>query len=647
MSYTNTFGGENVNPSFLSFAAFSITANLTLVWPFEAVEGADVAAAKMDITAAAGLSVLFPPANQVSVGQDLLVVNVGANTFTVKDNGGGTLGTVASGESWYYYLTDNSDAAGTWNSVEFGAGTSSANAAALAGAGLVANVTKLDQNLLTDAETTSITITGTSKARVVQNEGGTVVWDLTAAATLGNGFFFYAINAGSGTVTLDPNGAETIDGEATKLLQPDENCIVFCDGTSFHTLGYGRVLISEVTGDSINVSGTGTYTLSDTERDAQVQDFTGTLTGNRIVEYGNTVGYWFVYNNTAGAFTLTARVDSLDPGAVLTQGFFTVIRSNGTNMDIAFTDAGGTITSISQVAGETVATPNPIVTTGTIGLANTAVTPGAYGTAARTVTVTVDQKGRLTAASDQLIDIPVSQVQVMTSAQLAARVSDETGSGALVFGTSPTIVTPTITNPTVTTGLFTSPTMITPTLGVATATSVNGLTITPTTGTLDIANAKTLNVDNTLNMTGSDGSNVNFVGGGSVMYGQAGSSNFLGADVLLLVSGTYYNGPQLTLGSGTFFVSGNLVCADVNAGARSVWWRLTDGTTIFASGSAGHLGGGAVTGYALPYCGVVTNPVAAVVIQVTENVGSGTAYLAYNETGDAKDCNMFAFRIGY
>lgn len=42
-----------------------------------------------------------------------------------------------------------------------------------------------------------------------------------------------------------------------------------------------------------------------------------------------------------------------------------------------------------------------------------------------------------------------------TSAQQALRISDETGSGLLVFGTSPTITTPTITTPTVATPTFT------------------------------------------------------------------------------------------------------------------------------------------------------------------------------------------------
>ena len=53
---------------------------------------------------------------------------------------------------------------------------------------------------------------------------------------------------------------------------------------------------------------------------------------------------------------------------------------------------------------------------------------------------------------DALVANPLSQFAATTSAQLAGVISDETGSGALVFATSPTLVTPT--------------------LGVATATSV-------------------------------------------------------------------------------------------------------------------------------------------------------------------------------
>jgi hypothetical protein len=87
-----------------------------------------------------------------------------------------------------------------------------------------------------------------------------------------------------------------------------------------------------------------------------------------------------------------------------------------------------------------------------------------------------------------------------SSANLLAAVTDETGTGALVFATSPTLVTPV--------------------LGVATATSVNKVAITApaTSATLTIANGKTLTANNTLTLTGTDASSVAFGAGGTVAY---------------------------------------------------------------------------------------------------------------------------------
>lgn len=69
----------------------------------------------------------------------------------------------------------------------------------------------------------------------------------------------------------------------------------------------------------------------------------------------------------------------------------------------------------------------------------------------------------LAGGGDALVANPLSQFAVTTSLQLKNTISDETGSGALVFADTPTLVTPV--------------------LGVATATSINGATITS--GTLN------------------------------------------------------------------------------------------------------------------------------------------------------------------
>jgi len=87
-----------------------------------------------------------------------------------------------------------------------------------------------------------------------------------------------------------------------------------------------------------------------------------------------------------------------------------------------------------------------------------------------------------------------------TSAELAGVISDETGTGLLVFNNSPSLITPT--------------------LGIASATSINKVAITaPATGsTLTIADGKTLTASNTLTFTGTDASSVAFGAGGTVAY---------------------------------------------------------------------------------------------------------------------------------
>lgn len=68
---------------------------------------------------------------------------------------------------------------------------------------------------------------------------------------------------------------------------------------------------------------------------------------------------------------------------------------------------------------------------------------------------------------DALVANPLSQFAATTSAQLAGVISDETGSGALVFGTSPTLVTPALGTPS--SGTLTNAT------GLPISTGVSGL----------------------------------------------------------------------------------------------------------------------------------------------------------------------------
>jgi hypothetical protein len=401
-SFTEIFTASVVSPSQVSYTSYTISSNLTLAWPFEKNPLFNTAAAITDIISQApSLSVSLPDASLVSVGQGIVFRNQGGNTFGVLDAAGNTVASVASGTSWFVFVTDNTTEGGVWGITQFGAATSSANAATLAGAGLQAALTLLNQNLTVNAQISNYAPGPADRATVIRNTGGAVTYQPAQAGSASNqlplGWFVYIINNGSGSLVFAPQGSQTVDGESTKTLAPTESAVFFSDGANFWTLGYGRSIVNTVTATNISLPPAGEITLSGPQAAAQVQNFTGALSDNVTVTYGTGAGFWFIWNNTTGAHNVTFRVNSADAGVVVSQGSFSIIRSDGSNMHIAFTATSGTVTQVNTTSD---LTGGPITSTGTLGLSNTGVTAGTYGdnTSPDTVPiVTVDAKGRITA----------------------------------------------------------------------------------------------------------------------------------------------------------------------------------------------------------------------------------------------------------
>ena len=171
MSYNSPFTGNVIQPTDVSYRSVTLAANTQLQWPINGNATDDYAARIMDVTASsAGLSLFMPPANQTSVGNDALIRNVGANSFTVKDFAGtNTIITIAAGEAKYAYIKTNATEQGTWGNIAFGTGTSAADAASLAGAGLVASGSTLNQSHPSSSLVAAYTFLTTDRSR-------TLVW---------------------------------------------------------------------------------------------------------------------------------------------------------------------------------------------------------------------------------------------------------------------------------------------------------------------------------------------------------------------------------------------------------------------------------------------------------------------------------------
>lgn len=353
MSYNSPFTGNVVQPTDVSYRAVTLSANTQLEWPINGNATDDYVARIMQVTATTtGLSLYMPPANQTSVGQDSLIRNVGANSFSVKDfEGVNIITTVAPGEAKYVYVTTNATEQGTWGIIAFGAGASSVDAATLAGYGLVASGLTLNQSHPVIGLSALTTFSNTQRAQVSMWSGGTGTVTLPLAATLGNNWFTMLKNNGTGTLTVNTTSSQLIDGSTSKNFQPGESAFIICTGTAYVTVGYGvstnfafSVLTYPVT--------SGSYTLTASEAANNIHKYTGTLSGPVTVNYPPVVNLYVVSNQTsAGGNTLTITTGILGSATaqVPPSGQATLI-CDGTNFLNANTYQAGA-TSIQLIDG--------------------------------------------------------------------------------------------------------------------------------------------------------------------------------------------------------------------------------------------------------------------------------------------------------
>jgi len=170
-----------------------------------------------------------------------LVIGTGSKSLTVETGKGFTIGQpvlIASTAAPSNYMSGQVTA---YNS---GTGAMTVNVTAIGGSGTIASwavsvsavvlatAPSLTQRTITSADT----LISSDQGKLV-NCSGTFTLSVTAAATLGNGWWCYVRNTGTGVVTLDPNGAETVDGVATGPVAG--TILLACNGTSFTAIKIG------------------------------------------------------------------------------------------------------------------------------------------------------------------------------------------------------------------------------------------------------------------------------------------------------------------------------------------------------------------------------------------------------------------------
>ncbi len=223
------------------------------------------------------------------------------------------------------------------------------------------------------AKTGSYTVVTTDRGSLIDCTSGTFTLAFQACATLGSDWSCYIRNSGTGVVTLDPSGAETINGAATYTLPAGTVAQVQCDGTTFRTVAVGPsqfVRLPIFSADATTASGASVL-----EGFSAGATSTTGLTGGQNVCFGNSLyvadsGSAASVASSPDGITWTFRtMPSTATWRVETDGTnFLAVDGAGTNVTASSTNGTTWIAATNLPGTLTAGTKSPIVGLGGVWL---------------------------------------------------------------------------------------------------------------------------------------------------------------------------------------------------------------------------------------------------------------------------------------
>jgi len=195
------------------------------------------------LTVGSGLSLSGTTLSSTDAGGTVTSVAVSGGTTGLTTSGGpvtgsgtitiaGTLGEENGGTGLTGYTTgDLLYASGTDTLAKLGLG-SAAQILQVNSGGTQVEWADGGSRVETVTRTSNTILAAANNSNFIDITSGTFTQTFTSAATLGNGWFCYIRNSGTGDITLDPAGSETIDGLTTFKMYPQEVRLIKSDGTN-------------------------------------------------------------------------------------------------------------------------------------------------------------------------------------------------------------------------------------------------------------------------------------------------------------------------------------------------------------------------------------------------------------------------------